>query len=62
MFKHGQIVQAKVDTQFCNAGERAEVIQVHREDEICLLFGEVIADDSLIPECYFNFEDFEVIL
>jgi len=62
MFKRGQLVQAKVDTPFCNAGDKADVVQEHPDDEICLFFGEVLTDDGLIPERYFNFEDFEVIL
>jgi len=62
MFKRGQLVQAKVDTQLCNAGDKADVVQEHTDDETCLFFGEVFTDKGLIPECYFNFEDFEVIL
>lgn len=61
MFKKGMIVKAKRNVQFACKGEQAEVFQDHEDDEVTLCFGNTRYGDDEIPECYFDFNDFEVV-
>lgn len=61
MFKKGMIVKTKRNVQFACKGEQAEVFQDNWDDEVTLCFGGHRYGAYEIPECYFDFNDFEVV-